>query len=207
VELDKPQDTPTSASAQLGKRSRDATTPASRKRSRTESALRDNGLEEFDEPEVENDEINQFRRVHVIHKQHRPFTGLRLLQEAMSMITSLSVMDSVVHEIGKFLELPERADGVIPGEDDEPYIIRCICPYDDDDGHTVLCERCETWQHVVCYYHKEDIPDSHNCVDCEPRALDANGARDRQKGLRGQVNPVTRTLLVCTYMSIPSYLI
>lgn len=71
-------------------------------------------------------------------------------------------------------------------EGEEPYTIKCICIYGDDDGSTVFCERCETWQHIVCYYDDQEVPDIHNCADCEPRALDAKSAIERQKRIREQ---------------------
>lgn len=78
------------------------------------------------------------------------------------------------------------SDSVIP--DEEPYTIKCICQFDEDDGNTVFCERCETWQHIICYYPKQKIPDEHNCVDCEPRPLDVRGAilRQRAEGVKGR---------------------
>ncbi|KAI5294447.1 hypothetical protein KEM52_004011 [Ascosphaera acerosa] len=71
-------------------------------------------------------------------------------------------------------------------EDDEPYTIKCICDFVDDDGSTVYCERCDTWQHIVCYYDNQEVPEIHNCVDCEPRFLDAKAASERQRRWREQ---------------------
>ncbi|KAK2746679.1 hypothetical protein FQN57_003023 [Myotisia sp. PD_48] len=70
--------------------------------------------------------------------------------------------------------------------DEEPYTIKCICIFEDDDGSTVFCERCETWQHIVCYYDDQTVPEIHNCADCEPRSLDSKRATERQKKLREQ---------------------
>ncbi|KAL8989506.1 MAG: hypothetical protein Q9177_001617 [Variospora cf. flavescens] len=71
-----------------------------------------------------------------------------------------------------------------PGED-EDYTIKCICGFHDDDGNTVLCEHCETWQHTECYYFEGgevlDVSEiEHYCADCKPRRLDARGAIQRQ---------------------------
>ncbi|KAE8146212.1 hypothetical protein BDV25DRAFT_54607 [Aspergillus avenaceus] len=71
-------------------------------------------------------------------------------------------------------------------EEEEPYTIKCICAFEDDDGNTVFCEGCETWQHIECYYHGRDVPEVHNCVDCEPRPLDGRRATERQRRLREQ---------------------
>ncbi|KAL2217905.1 PHD Zn-finger protein [Thermoascus aurantiacus ATCC 26904] len=76
----------------------------------------------------------------------------------------------------------------IPPEDDEPYTIKCICAFEDDDGNTVFCEGCETWQHIECYYHGQEVPEVHNCVDCEPRPLDGKRATERQRRLREQLS-------------------
>jgi uncharacterized protein len=72
-------------------------------------------------------------------------------------------------------------DTLLPEED---YTIKCICDFEDDDGNTVLCEKCDTWQHIECYYHGKKVPDIHNCADCEPRSLDVKRATERQRRLR-----------------------
>ncbi|KAI9888554.1 MAG: hypothetical protein M1814_006824 [Vezdaea aestivalis] len=71
-----------------------------------------------------------------------------------------------------------------PELEEEPYTIKCICGFAEDDGSTVLCEKCDTWQHIQCYYPNSkagDVPDVHNCIDCEPRSLDKKRAVERQK--------------------------
>jgi hypothetical protein len=72
-------------------------------------------------------------------------------------------------------------------EDEEHNTIKCICGFSDDDGQTIFCETCLTWQHIACYYpgHIEDAlreDFSHSCVDCRPRDLDAQKAREIQRG-------------------------
>lgn len=76
----------------------------------------------------------------------------------------------------------------VPLEDEEPYTIKCICAYQDDDGNTVFCEKCETWQHIECYYHAQEVPDEHFCTDCSPSPLYLDGKRatERQRRLREQ---------------------
>ena len=71
-------------------------------------------------------------------------------------------------------------------EEDEDYTIKCICDFQEDDGNTVYCERCETWQHIVCYYGQKEVPELHNCADCEPRSVDARRATERQRRKREQ---------------------
>ncbi|KAL8752172.1 MAG: hypothetical protein Q9184_005821, partial [Pyrenodesmia sp. 2 TL-2023] len=85
---------------------------------------------------------------------------------------------------------PESASNAITtelssNEEDGDYPIKCICGFHDDDGNTVLCERCETWQHTECYYFRDgvvlDVSEiEHFCADCRPRRLDARGATERQ---------------------------
>jgi hypothetical protein len=72
-----------------------------------------------------------------------------------------------------------------PSEDEEPSTIKCICGYSDDDGNTVLCESCDTWQHVMCYYRSTaNVPDVHKCNDCGPRPLDSAQAAKLQADRR-----------------------
>ncbi|KAK0718140.1 hypothetical protein B0T26DRAFT_601495, partial [Lasiosphaeria miniovina] len=70
--------------------------------------------------------------------------------------------------------------------EEEPYTIKCICDFPDDDGNTIYCEKCDTWQHIECYY-PDNIEDalredfSHSCAECQPRSLDRQQAIERQK--------------------------
>ena len=71
-------------------------------------------------------------------------------------------------------------DGTI--DEEESSTIKCICGFADDDGNTVLCEKCDTWQHIVCYYESaEHVPDVHECTDCSPRLVDSRRAADKQR--------------------------
>ena len=75
-------------------------------------------------------------------------------------------------------------------EEEEPYTIKCICGYQDDDGATIQCEACETWQHIECYYGGKKTPgekESHFCVECAPRALDGKRATERQRARREEL--------------------
>lgn len=77
-------------------------------------------------------------------------------------------------------ESPAKAEVV----EEEPYTIKCICTFSDDDGNTIYCEACDTWQHIECFYPdnreeaiREDF--AHACADCNPRPLDRKKAIDR----------------------------
>lgn len=64
--------------------------------------------------------------------------------------------------------------------------IRCFCNFPDDDGNTVLCEDCNTWQHILCYYPQRVVSDLHVCVVCRPRSVDRQGANERQRRQQSQ---------------------
>ena len=79
-------------------------------------------------------------------------------------------------------DVPRKQEAV----EEEPYTIKCICGFSDDDGNTIFCETCETWQHIECYY-PDNIEDAlrpnfaHSCAECEPRSLDRQQAIARQR--------------------------
>ncbi|EPX72809.1 histone lysine methyltransferase Set3 [Schizosaccharomyces octosporus yFS286] len=59
--------------------------------------------------------------------------------------------------------------------------IRCVCPFDDDDGFTIQCENCEVWQHAVCFeISSENVPENYLCEQCQPRAVDTDRAHQVQ---------------------------
>jgi hypothetical protein len=73
--------------------------------------------------------------------------------------------------------------------EEEPYTIKCICDYFEDDGNTIYCETCVTWQHIECYY-PDNIDEAcaedftHFCVECNPRPLDYQRAIAHQRARR-----------------------
>ena len=83
----------------------------------------------------------------------------------------------------------------LSGDAADDYIIKCICGFREDDGNTVYCDLCGTWQHTECYYldkhgnmpTKEELEAiDHFCADCQPRSLNAKGAVKRQRIRRKQ---------------------
>ena len=87
------------------------------------------------------------------------------------------------------------------GDEVEDYIIKCICGFREDDGNTVYCDLCDTWQHTECYYvdkhgnvpTKEELEViDHFCADCQPRSLNAKGAIERQRIRRKELDPGDR---------------
>ncbi|KAF1344286.1 hypothetical protein BDV97DRAFT_79493 [Delphinella strobiligena] len=87
-----------------------------------------------------------------------------------------------VRHPSKFID-PPGLDGNVDEEDDGEII--CICAYNWDDGYTIQCETCNKWNHMECYYPKEaDRPNetqTHYCVDCQPREVDARRASALQR--------------------------
>ncbi|KAF4463265.1 SET domain-containing 3 [Fusarium albosuccineum] len=77
--------------------------------------------------------------------------------------------------------------------EEEPYTIKCICNFSDDDGNTIYCETCDTWQHIDCFYPdnreeaiREDF--AHSCAECKPRPLDRQKAIERTLRLKNAAN-------------------
>ena len=96
------------------------------------------------------------------------------------------------------------------GDEVEDYIIKCICGFREDDGNTVYCDLCDTWQHTECYYidkhgnvpTKEELEIiDHFCADCQPRSLNAKGAVERQRIRRKEFDPGDRKVKKATAKS------
>ncbi|GAB1742980.1 hypothetical protein NU219Hw_g8679t1 [Hortaea werneckii] len=86
--------------------------------------------------------------------------------------------------------IAKRSDGLAQSSKTELNhndIVKCFCGFDSDDVDAILCNGCGIWQHRQCYYPKhrdgdtlEDVERSHQCVDCNPRAVDVVAAQRRQ---------------------------
>jgi hypothetical protein len=108
--------------------------------------------------------------------------------DSESMQQSRDIDNGVAQKgIRNTLQGTERLTG------DESSMAKCICGFADDDGNTVLCEKCDTWQHMPCYYESAQlVPDVHKCVDCAPRTIDSKGAIDRQRERKGRPKSGTK---------------
>lgn len=103
--------------------------------------------------------------------------------------------------VGSALKAAPPDSTNIQTDEPEDYTIKCICGYEEDDGNTVYCETCDTWQHTECYYIDEHgaVPTNedlkkydHFCADCQPRPLDKRGAIERQRDRRKELEPGDR---------------
>lgn len=70
--------------------------------------------------------------------------------------------------------------------EEEPYTIKCICGFTGDDGNTIYCDDCDSWQHIECFYPnnseeatREEF--AHACHECKPRQLNVAHAIEYQK--------------------------
>lgn len=71
--------------------------------------------------------------------------------------------------------------------------IRCVCDYTEDDGYTVCCDKCGTWQHVACVQLPGDnLPSEYLCSFCSPRQIDTRRARELQKQRRRDEKNIRR---------------
>lgn len=61
-------------------------------------------------------------------------------------------------------------------------VIRCICGFDDDDGFTIQCEKCNAWQHAQCVEIADEahVPDIYYCDQCSDRKVNVQLAVERQ---------------------------
>lgn len=113
-----------------------------------------------------------------------------MTERPLSITTQIATSN---HAVPNSTTLTVNGDATLPmldsAGDEEPYTIKCICEYKDDDGNTIYCEQCDTWQHTECYYPGRISEASradfqHACVECKPRDLNFQDATARQRSNR-----------------------
>jgi hypothetical protein len=169
-------------SASSGGSSSDILTPQRQEVLRSRSRLRVDSEEEqvrpVDAPSPSASDVSH---------QPAPAPGFR----PQTRRTSRSTLTTKEPDLGP-IQLPPLLKANFPGENDveeqkEESVIKCICGFSDDDGNTVLCKECDTWQHIVCYYESaQHVPDVHECADCLPRLVDPKAAKEHQTKRREQ---------------------
>lgn len=59
---------------------------------------------------------------------------------------------------------------------EEPKMIKCICGYWHDDGNTIRCNKCLTWQHKKCFYLRPEdglhLKALNLCANCGVKHLE-----------------------------------
>jgi hypothetical protein len=113
--------------------------------------------------------------------------------------TSLAYLDPSLHAVPCIATLQLKSLG-------KDHIIKCICSNgkSDDwicsngkgDDWATLCFKCNTWQHVSCYYQDGTIAGDHLCAKCHQRQRDVRPAIETQKRPQGGEdagNPVGRS--------------
>ncbi|KAH0496689.1 hypothetical protein TgHK011_004040 [Trichoderma gracile] len=109
-----------------------------------------------------------------------------------SLSTQAAVSTQVNHIAPAGSTGPDDVAHKMEAPEEEPYTIKCICNFSDDDGNTIYCETCDTWQHIDCFYPenreeaiREDF--AHSCADCKPRPLNRQKAIERTLRLRSSI--------------------
>ncbi|TPX07660.1 uncharacterized protein E0L32_010658 [Thyridium curvatum] len=109
-----------------------------------------------------------------------------MTEKIPSPSTQTANPSQIISSAGSVAVAQEEPQKVEPTVEEEPYTIKCICSFSDDDGNTIYCETCDSWQHIECYYpdnvqeaYRDDFV--HSCVECKPRPLDRQKAFERQK--------------------------
>lgn len=85
---------------------------------------------------------------------------------------------------------PSLANSTTTPEDveDPSGEIDCICEISEDDGFTICCDKCDTWQHLVCVQlTDENLPAEYYCPKCSPRPLDVSKAKEIQRHRREEL--------------------
>ena len=111
-----------------------------------------------------SDEVQDYRRIRVIGKRLHMSMGSPRKFHRMDQATRTSE-ESNVDEIDTV---------TVPSGFRHWTTIKCICGLGCEVGHTVQCETCRTWQHLICYYrnvYSTGDVSNHKCQACSPRVV------------------------------------
>ncbi|GAM22294.1 hypothetical protein SAMD00019534_054690 [Acytostelium subglobosum LB1] len=69
-------------------------------------------------------------------------------------------------------------------ENNNESIIRCICNNNIDQGLMIQCEKCDVWQHSICFGIKQQqaVPKHYYCELCVPRAMNCVCGKETASG-------------------------
>lgn len=105
--------------------------------------------------------------------EHTHTPPVRSKQASTSTLTNTPIIDEHMHTP------PVRLS-------EDSSLIRCICPFDDDDGFTIQCEECYGWLHGLCVsISPESVPETFICPMCDPKVR--VGKEDRVRAERVQL--------------------
>ncbi|XP_030845046.1 HORMA domain-containing protein 1 [Strongylocentrotus purpuratus] len=68
--------------------------------------------------------------------------------------------------------IDEASQSSKTGEEEEEVheeaVPQCPCGCNEDDGLMIQCEKCQYWQHAVCFMilHEDEVPEKHYCHQC-----------------------------------------
>ena len=140
-------------------------------------------------------EVKTKRRVESVSQSKESEIATNVTESSLNTHTATSV-ETTAGSVPSISAYPQDTT-YTPSDKDVDYIMKCICGFQEDDGNTVYCDSCDTWQHTECYYMdkhgnvltKEVLEAMvHFCADCQPRLLNYNGAVERQR-IRREFNP------------------
>lgn len=110
-----------------------------------------------------------------------------MTETPLSISTQIATPNQTVFSSTASIPANDAPSATEPVEDNpDEYTIKCICDWSEDDGNTIYCETCNTWQHIECFYpgraEETSHPDfAHSCADCNPRPLDRRRAIEWQR--------------------------